>query len=323
MSSGSLGGWGNWSRAAPGSSADGYIFRDSASGHLRCSDAAWPFVNAVPTPSGRAKQPSTRQCDTREDDFLPGECGYLSVPGRSASTPQKCHWRQHPHRGPDTAYIAALHNTSAWKAVEGGRFAHGRHGHLSRCHCRSGVCSSKAIEKWTFRPHTGCSRIGPIEGVARLRSRPLTFLGDRLRGHQPPRGLANSPSSFDTPRQLWRRAAFSLGPPRPTSRCVLASPTPAVFPPQATARPPNTGRLSRRSTPSARASIGRSRWYGSACPRVRSSSSGCCSVRGYGATYPVTAATRSWSSLWVLGRTSTSSKCASRMATGTARPGPS
>ena len=178
MSSGSLGGWGNWSRAAPGSSADGYIFRDGASGHLRCSDAAWPFVTAVPMPLGRAMQPSTRQCDTRVDDFLPGECGYLSVPGRSASTPQKCHWRQHPHRGPDTAYIVALHNTSAWKAVEGGRFAHGRHGQLSRCHCRSGVCSSKAIEKWTFRPHTGCSRIGPIEGVARLRSRPLTFLGD-------------------------------------------------------------------------------------------------------------------------------------------------
>ena len=162
---------GSWSHAAP-SSADAYIFNDGE-GHLRCSDAAWPFLEDVPTPSSPAVRAwqcdddphcqslsSGRQCDTRVDDFLHGE------------------WMKHPQESPHTPYIAALHNTSAWKAVEGGRFAHGRSGHLSRCHCNMGSCSSKQIAKWRYRPHTGCSRISAVEGVARLRSRPLTILGD-------------------------------------------------------------------------------------------------------------------------------------------------
>ena len=148
--------------AASCTSRPGEAFLLGGRQRLRCFASAWPFLETPPLPADLARPSGPdRQCDARPEDFSLGK--WTRSAGRSAHT---------------AAYLAALHNSTAWKAVEGGREAHGRHGYFSRCHCKLGVCHSERVLDWSFTPHTGCSRLGVAEAVARLRSRTLTILGD-------------------------------------------------------------------------------------------------------------------------------------------------
>ena len=128
---------------------------------LQCSESVWPLLTSAPNATGPANQEAHRQCDARSNDLMPGN------------------WSK-DSRGWPSAYITALHNKTAWSAVEGGRSAHGKHGHASRCKCFMGDCNSNKVEQWTFTPHTGCRRLTVHEGMARLRKRPLTILGDSV-----------------------------------------------------------------------------------------------------------------------------------------------